>query len=341
MRRENVTKLLQDNGASPADIAALVGAFVQRPGYGERVGLSAIARDGQLVVDQVTVGSAPAADIAYVGSLPALVPALRARELAIPVVLLEADAEGGRIRTFSGSAGPSSTDRSIEGSTDHIHDAGSGGDAHADHAHPTDNVWQANADEVATAAAERVRRDAARLLVVTGDPHVTQLVVSQLPALPGVTVAPYAVETVAAGADEADVNGFLLDQTTAIVESARAAVIDDLATKDFERGALGVDAVVHAMQQAQVDTLIVALDPDTGETAGATGDLVALDDAPWVAASESDSLGVTVVGPQGAVSALVRAAVATDATVRFVAPGALPDGAGVAALLRWPADPTT
>ena len=65
--------------------------------------------------------------------------------------------------------------------------------------------------------------------------------------------------------------------------------------------------------------------------------LVALDDVPWIATEESDAIAAGIVGRVPAAEAIIRAALATDATVLEARAGDL-GGDPVAALLRWPAD---
>jgi hypothetical protein len=91
--------------------------------------------------------------------------------------------------------------------------------------------------------------------------------------------------------------------------------------------------VVHALQQAQVDVLIF----DDQSLSDRT--LLALGAEPWIATTEEEALGAEVLGKVPAPAALLRAAALTDARVQLVPGSVLPDGAKVAALLRWPTGP--
>jgi hypothetical protein len=97
--------------------------------------------------------------------------------------------------------------------------------------------------------------------------------------------------------------------------------------------ATGVGAVVHALQQAQVEVLIFN---DAGLS---DRTLLALDAEPWIATTEEESLAANTLDAVPAAAALLRAAALTDARVLLVPGPVLPEGVEVAALLRWPAGP--
>lgn len=90
---------------------------------------------------------------------------------------------------------------------------------------------------------------------------------------------------------------------------------------------------MHALQQAQVDVLIL------NDAALAERTLLALDAEPWIALAEEESLAANVLGKVPAPAALLRAAALTDARVLLVPGPVLPAGADTAALLRWPTGP--
>jgi hypothetical protein len=91
--------------------------------------------------------------------------------------------------------------------------------------------------------------------------------------------------------------------------------------------------VLHALQQAQVEVLIM------NDGALAERRLLALGAEPWVASAGEQALGAQELGRVPAPAALLRAAALTDASVLLVPGGVLPQGTDVAALLRWPTGP--
>lgn len=112
--------------------------------------------------------------------------------------------------------------------------------------------------------------------------------------------------------------------------------MDQLALQEGQanpESATGMGAVVQALQQAQVDTLIL------NDTALEDRHLLALGAEPWLATAEEQALGADVLGQVPASSALLRAAALTDANLLLVPDGVLPGGADLAALLRWPVGP--
>lgn len=135
-----------------------------------------------------------------------------------------------------------------------------------------------------------------------------------------------------------------IDRTvTAANDDRITAVRDRAAERNAESGASGIHAVVGALQQAQVETLLLdarMLDSDAT--------LLALPEAPWVANGAADTFDA---GPGEAVSvveALVRAALLTDAEVLFLeddpAEGEARSDDAVeppVAALRWPAASVT
>jgi hypothetical protein len=113
-------------------------------------------------------------------------------------------------------------------------------------------------------------------------------------------------------------------------------VMDRLAMQEGQanpESATGMGSVVHALQQAQVDVLIL------NDAALTERTLLALDAEPWIAAAEEESLAANVLGKVPAPAALLRAAALTDARILLVPGPVLPEGVDVAALLRWPTGP--
>jgi hypothetical protein len=174
-----------------------------------------------------------------------------------------------------------------------------------------------------------------RLIVVTGDVHAWQLLLEQLSEAAKRLAVVYPRETRADGAEDSPLVEFIEAQVDRVLEQELNDALDVFQGR-LGRGdgtaERGVGQVVHALQQAQVDTLFV--DP------AGLGDrtLLALADQPWIATAPEEAAGAAVIERVPAMEALVRAALLTDATVRFA--GSRVVGSEVAALLRWPARAT-
>ena len=83
------------------------------------------------------------------------------------------------------------------------------------------------------------------------------------------------------------------------------------------------------MRQAQAATVLVNRYQD-GES------LVVLSSEPWVTGEDSTDHADWWVGSSPAPRCCCEAAAMTDAGIRYVPDGVLPEGVGIAALLRWP-----
>jgi stalled ribosome rescue protein Dom34 len=198
-------------------------------------------------------------------------------------------------------------------------------------------VWRRNADQVAGEIDRVVGSSGARLVVLAGDIHARRLVQEQLSKATQALVSVIDSHTHTAGADES----LLEDQVNQRVAEQWATeqqdIMDRLAMQEGQanpQSATGIGAVVHALQQAQVEVLIL----DDGALSERT--LLALDAEPWIATAEEESLGAKVLGKVPAPAALLRAAALTDARVLLVPGGVLQEGSDVAALLRWSTGPT-
>jgi hypothetical protein len=89
-----------------------------------------------------------------------------------------------------------------------------------------------------------------------------------------------------------------------------ADVRDRAAADDGSGGAEGFPAVIEALQQARVDTLVL-----DGRLLDDERTLIALDGPPWVVTDVAQRLNTQVLGSIRAAEALARAALLTDARV--------------------------
>src|SRR5690606_21388574 len=162
-----------------------------------------------------------------------------------------------------------------------------------------EEVWQRNQSEVAESIDRIVREHRPEHIFITGDGHARGLLMENI------------------GAD------------------ALALVIE----VDADNGASGVTAVVGALQQAQVETLLLHERMSESDRM-----LLALPEAPWIAVGEADAFDAGPGIPMPAIEALARAALLTDAEVIFIEdepeegePRESDEIPEPLAVLRWPA----
>ncbi len=330
-RLRGITRTLEGSGSPDSDIAAATALLEEHSSDRDRTPRFVVIQDGHILLDEMLPDVELTANQASFDTLPALVPLLMQRQLDVPYIVLEAGAEGGRIRTYFTGNLDADSDRSIEGETEYIHNAASGGLDHIGHAHHTEEIWKRNETELADAVNRLVERGDVRLLVVTGDPHVVELVTTALSSRAQAILASLASDTIAAGASANGLNTFLAEQLQRVAQDHRAEAIARAAAKSGSAAAdtVGrIQAIVDAMQQAAVDTLLLDLEALESHI------LVSLAGEPWVAVPGAGTYGAEILGTGSAAEALSRAAVATGADVVFVDHGTLPGGASAAIVHR-------
>jgi hypothetical protein len=291
-----------------------------------------LLRDDEPVLDELLAGDPRSDQVVAIGALPQLAPLLKHRLEEFPYLVVETSRDGGDIALRrTGAFAPDETE-TVQGRTDTIKKFHGGGWSHLRYQHHVEAVWKQNQSELAAEVDRLVSEHRPRLIVVSGDVHAWQLLTEQLAEATKPLVAVFPRETRADGAEDSPLLEFIEGQVERVLEQELHDALD-LFRARIGRGdgtaEQGVGQIVHALQQAQVDTLFV--DP----TAFGDRTLLALAEQPWIATAPEESAGAAVLEPVPAAEALVRAALLTDATVRFVGSGVL--GTDVAALLRWPA----
>jgi len=198
----------------------------------------------------------------------------------------------------------------VQGSTENLKKVPGGGWSQGQYQHRTEEVWRKNAEEAAAEIDKLVLAKHPAAIAIGGDERARNLVLSQL------------------------------SETSRAI----AATVDSHTRK----AAFGLTGVVHGLQQAQVDTLVLsqALTADPGAENTPTDpdsqpsrELLVLGASPWIAVAEDETLTAGILGKAPAAAALIRAAVLTDAHLEFVPDTAIPGGTDAAALLRWTPGP--
>ncbi|RFA06695.1 hypothetical protein B7R21_18715 [Subtercola boreus] len=329
-RARSITRALEAAGSPASDVTLIEGILAEHAEDREQVPRFLLVRDGKLVIDEFLFGNDMHSDEAGYDRLPNLIPLIVQRQSMVPYVVLEASAGGGRIRTFLSGREHSDSDERMIGEAEHLHEAKGGGLSHRPHAHHTEEIWKRNASELAQAVNELIVRNRVHLLVVTGDPHVVDLVAAALTAPAKAILVTLGSDTLAAGASDEQLDELV---STSLARLRRTHQEDVISRAAMQEGVdnSGTDhrlqPLVHALQQATVDTLLLDLE------ALGTHTLLALDGPPWIAAVPSETFGTAIVESAPAAEALTRAAIATGAEVTVVEHGTLPDHAA-AALIR-------
>jgi hypothetical protein len=336
LHQRTVREALAEAGAPEVDAAIIIDLLEEPPGVGGPVSRLLVVREGTVELNEVLSGDPLAELLVGYGPVPSLIPLLIQRPRDIRYVVAEVGRDGGEISLFRVSRPDPIAERDVRGDTEFITKVGAEDDflANGRYQHHTEEIWKRNEAQVAEAIDEVVKDSGAELLVVTGDVRARQLLVDQLgqdldagrPELPATT------RQVDASREELDaelhrsIAGILAAEEYDALQRLETGRNDGLAETDFA-------GVVRALQQAQVDTLLVT----SGSTQMPT--LIALDREPWVAVTSDEALGAGELGAVPAADALVRAAILTDAQVIVVSPTELPAGASAAAVLRWPTVP--
>jgi release factor family 2 len=272
-------------------------------------------------------------DLALVGPLPHVLPLVRWRQAEPPHLVVLIDRTGADlIGIVSGTA---EVDEKVKGETDPIRKVHAGGWSMRRYQERAENTWAENADNVAAAVEALARRLEARLVIVAGDVRAVALLREELPTdidallevVPGERPKARDAEDALPGEVAPLVADLVRTEEERLLERARE-----------ERGqadlfAEGTAHVARALARAQVAILLVhdtGADPEDGPAVWIGPE------AAHLSTDREELVALRVPEPveAPAVDALLRAAVATDASVRAVT-SQHDLREGVAALLRW------
>ncbi|TDT81915.1 hypothetical protein DFO47_103573 [Arthrobacter sp. AG258] len=336
VRPGNAQTRLEAQGATSADIQAMGQVLTPAAGVPAPASRFVLVRAGKAEINEVLPGSPILPEYMEVGPVPNLIPLLKHRPEVIHYIVAEVSREHGEIRLYRTGASFPGNVREVEGSSEHVHKFHGGGWSQLRFQHHTEEVWRRNASDVATEIDRVASGSHARLIVLAGDVRARGLVQESLSDSSRALVSEVDSHTHTAGADSADLDDEVNRRVAALWAEEQDAVLDRLALqggRPNSGSARGVDAVVKAFQQAQVECLIM----DDAALSGGT--LLALDAEPWVAAAPDEALAAGILGVVPGPAALVRAAALTDARVLLVPGPLLPGNDHVAALLRWHSGP--
>jgi hypothetical protein len=333
---DNVRAALERLGASKQDLEAMAGAI--QPGTGEPPPVSrlVLVREGKVAVNELLPGPLVVPERISMDPVPDLLPLVKHQPNGFTYVVAEVSRDEGEIRLHRAGRPGTVDSQHVEGSSENLKKVPGGGWSQGRFQHRTEEIWRRNADQVVEEIDTVVQEHQARLLILAGDIRARELVAKQLSEAGKAILNVVDFHSLTGGADrekfEDEVDSLVARQWATDQEQ----LIDRLAEQEGQanpESAKGVGTVVHALQQAQVDVLIF----DDQSLSDRT--LLALGAEPWIATSEEEALGAEVLGKVPAPAALLRAAALTDARVQLVPGSVLPDGAKVAALLRWSTGP--
>jgi hypothetical protein len=262
-------------------------------------------------------------------------PVLRQLPGRVPHVVALVDRTGGDI-TYVGLSGQDGEEETVEGETFHIRKLRVGGWAHDHWQNSAEETWEDNADRVAARIASYARRLSPRFVLVAGDVRARSILAERAGDAWKDLVVTIEEGGRAAGAAREPVERRAAElvaeheahEEVDTVEKVQAAAAHGLAVT-------GTASVVEALRKSQVETLVLADQPDDEELlVGPSPLLLGVD------RGDMEALGVQEVHSVPADRALLAAAVASDAGVVVVPRSAMPGDIPVAAVLRYTDDST-
>jgi len=334
LRWKELSRSLAEQRADDADIRAIEEALREPAGQSGPAGRAVVASGGQVRLD-AALPDRPRREIARWAPLPHVMPLLAQAPDPLVYLVVDLGRESATIRLV-GATG-TIWESTEHGQDDKLHKVRGGGPGHRNMQSHTEEVWAKNLRAFARTIDDAVARAHPRLLVVTGDVRARAMLLDALGARsrsladevegpsPGDTTSP-------------DEN---VDRRVEDVVARRAAErtrealdgINRAFGRDTGLAASGLGPVVTALQQAQVETLVIVDDPSSAL------ELWVGPEPAQLAESEEGlrAIGAEVLGRDRADAALVRGAAGTGATVLVLPhPDAAqdPDRAGSAAGAR-------
>ena len=336
VRPGNIREALAQQGAPAADLVAMEQATAPAQGQPAPVSRFVLVRQGTVELNELLAGEPVVPELISTDVIPDLLPLLKHRPEEFPYIVAEVSREGAEIQLeYLGRTGPANV-QEVEGSTEDIHKIPGGGWSHDKLQRRTEQTWRRNADQVAEEIDRIVDSSDVRLIALAGDIRARTLVKEQIAEAHRDLVSFVGAHTQTGGSPAEGLQDEVQERIALQWAVEQQDIMDRLAQQEGQanpQSATGIGAVLHALQQAQVDVLIM------NDAALSDRRLLALGAEPWVASAGEQALGAQELGPVRAPAALLRAAALTDASVLLVPNGVLPAGTPVAALLRWPTGP--
>lgn len=341
-KRNSVSHALEQAGAPQADIDAVTEALATPTGMSAPAARLLLVKGGEVRLDRGLPGPVQVGEFAEHGPVPDLVPFVRHRPVEFEYLVVLVGHDAGDVLLCT-TASPEPAEREhVQGRADTLQKVRAGGWSEANYQRHVVDVWTHNEGEVAARVDAIVTERHPRFVVAAGEDAGLAIFLDRLSAGTRAITRGVAVD-----ARPSDASGERIDaEIRAAVEAELAGLrsrarelIRPRAQGESPVEALGIGEVVHALQQGQVELLLLV---DGAGDAHANEELedrrvFVLDGPPWVASAPEDAGDARVIGRVRAPVGLVRAAALTDAMVMVVPADELPPHAPAAALLRWPA----
>jgi len=271
----------------------------------------------------------PPADVGRWAPLPSVLPLVRWRQDAPPVVVVLADRRGADLVALRRDR--PEVAREAGGEDFPLTKVHAGGWSSRRYDERVERTWEENAEDVAAEVARLAHQVGARLVLAAGDERALALLEREIdPRLADRLVTVEGGRGAGAGGVDDEAVAALVAEAVAADTSAVVDVFEE-ERGQHDRAADGTAATVEALARAAVDALLLA------------DDLVEDDRTAWfgpaptsLATSPDDLRAMGVEAPTEAplVDVLLRAALGTSAGVRLVPADRAPRD-GVGAVLRW------
>src|SRR5215218_178460 len=265
MRARGITERLTGQGA-PDDVVEAVRARLLEGNEGGAAGTLrgralVVAADGSVVLDQALV-DAPPREIADWSPQPELLPLLSQMPGRVPHVVVLIDRVGADI-TYVGATGQVEAEETVQGDDFQIQKVQVGGWAHHRYQHNSENKWVHNADNVASTIASMARRLNPRFVLMAGDVRARQILADRASDVWKDLIVSMDEGGRAAGADLEPVDR---REAELVAEHEARAVADAVETIEAAGAhgpaVTGTAAVVEALRKGQVETLVLADEPE-------------------------------------------------------------------------------
>jgi hypothetical protein len=288
-----------------------------------------VTADGSVALDSELTGP-PRTEIAEWSAHPDLLPILRQLPGRVPHVVVVVDRVGADV-SLATRPGETVEEREVEGDTYHIRKVKVGGWAHHRFQHNAEDNWIHNADQVAELITSMARRHRPAFVLMAGDVRARQILLDRAGDPWKDLVVSIDEGGRAAGADREPVERRAAElvaeqeahEEADVVEKIQSAAAHGLAVT-------GTEPVVEALRKSQVETLVLADEPDE-ESLFVGGSPLEL----GVQESDLAALGSQQVQLVPVDRALLAAAAASNADVVIVPRAAMPGDIPVAAILRY------
>jgi hypothetical protein len=333
LRVRAVAEKLTEQGAPEAVVEAVRGRLLEGNDGGDagtwRGRAVIAAADGSVVLDQPLVDS-PRQELAEWSPQPDLLPVLRQLPGRVPHIVVVTDRVGADI-TVSSGPGTTIEEKEVEGDSFQIRKFSGGGWAHHRYQHNAENKWIHNAENVAQSISSMVRRLSPRFVLVAGDIRARQILTDRASDLWSDLIVTMDEGGRAAGADLEPVQRREAELVAEHEAHEEAQAVEQIeAASAHGLSVTGTALVVEALRKGQVETLVLADQPDDEKLlVGGSPLELGIDQG------DMQALGAQEVHSVPAERALLAAAVASSAGVVVVPRSAMPGDIPVAAVLRY------